>query len=211
MKPLTLPVIILLFVLCSCERKPIHAVQSPKHEVPKPLQDDNKEFSLITKRGGDNLVEAIYADLVKKNADLKELEEQMAHFNEGRADSLKQFNEYDSKSDGYYTSAMETLGNIKDTVLKQRLRMLLAGSRKNYESKTARLKSLMKKIELDQVAIPDYYLTLKIAATLPVLEEYQNDNFPDGKSIIAITGESEKVRQQTQKLAEKYENNAVKK
>jgi len=211
MKPLTLSLVILLFTFCSCERKPVHAVQFPKHEVPKPLQDDNKEFSLITKRGGDNLVEAIYADLVKKNADLKELEEQKAHFNAGQADSLTQFNDYDSKSNSYYLSANETLENIKDTVLKQRLRMLLADSKKNYESKIARFKSLTKKIELDQLAIPDYYLTLTLAATLPVIEEYQENSLPDGKSIVALASESEKLKQHTQKLADKYESKAVRK
>jgi len=97
------------------------------------------------------------------------------------------------------------------TVLKQRLRMILEESRKNYGGKTATLKSLKKKIELDQLGMPDYYLTLKIAATLPVIEQYQDDNLPDGKSIVALAGESQKLKEHTRKLADKYESKVIKK
>jgi hypothetical protein len=207
MRPITFFIAISLFVFFSCKKKTQQIHSPQKQEVPKPLQDDNKDFSMLRKSGGrEDLVQAIYIDLVKKHADLKKLEDQMEHFNDGCSDSLETFKNYDSKSNSYYTSAFETLNDIKDTVLKQRLRILLTGSRKNYEIKTARFTSLMKKIELNQLATKDYYLTLKLAATLPVIEDYQADNLSEGKSIMSLADESEKLNQHTQKLALKYQN-----
>ena len=75
MKTLTYLLLASLLTFCSCERKPVLTTQAQKHETPKPLQNDSKDISLISKRMPDeNLVEAIYADMIKDNADLKGLE-----------------------------------------------------------------------------------------------------------------------------------------
>jgi hypothetical protein len=212
MKPLTLLCLsLVLIALISCRQNSSKAAISKKQEVPKPLQDNNKDFSLITKsRGESNMIDAIYYDLVKKQADLKKLEDQIEHFNAGKPDSLQEFDNYDSKSNGYYTSANETVDRIKDTILRQRLRILLTSSQRNYRAKTLRLKSLIAKTELEQLTMADYYLTLKLAATLPIIEDYQNSNMPDGKSITEITNESARLNKQTQKLAQTYESKASK-
>jgi hypothetical protein len=129
MKPITLLSIIFLIIISfSCNRNP--SINVPKKsDVPKPLQDDNKDFSLVSKSRGNNLVDEIYLDMVKKNSDLKKLEERMEQFNAGRADSLKAFKEYNSKSDEYYYDAFANLSRIQDSVLKQRLREILINSR----------------------------------------------------------------------------------
>lgn len=205
MKPLTLLVLAatnLLFFSCKHEHRENNVPK--QHEVPKPLQDNSSDFSLVSKRMPNNLLESVYADLVKKDAQLQKLESQMEHFNEGHADSLQQFTKYDAKSYDYYASANETLGGIKDSVLKKRLRVLLQNSHKNYNFQTEKFRSLISKIDTNQSTISDYYLTLKIAATLPVLEDFQASNMPNGKSVKAIAGESEMLKQRTQELAAKY-------
>ena len=207
MKTLTYLLLASLLTFCSCERKPVLTTQAQKHETPKPLQNDSKDISLISKRMPDeNLVEAIYADMIKDNADLKGLEEQRQHFDDGHQDSLKEFYDYDRKSNNYYNSANETLNSITDTVLKQRLKMLVTSSQKKYVDRVAKIKSAIKNIDADELTTSNYYLTLKLAATLPVMEDYQADHMPNGKSITAIVNESVKLKHSTQKLAAKYED-----
>ncbi len=102
MKPTTLLfAVFLVITLFSCNRSPSINHTAKKPDVPKPLQDDNKDFSFVSKSRGDDLVDEIYFDMVKKILDLKKLEDRMEQFNAGRLDSLKGFKEYDSKSDEY--------------------------------------------------------------------------------------------------------------
>ncbi|MDB5134884.1 MAG: hypothetical protein JWP37_1487 [Mucilaginibacter sp.] len=204
MKPITLYLAITILIFCfSCNQNPRTNNAIKKPVVPKPLQDD-KDVSFISKRRDNDLVQAIYSDLVKKHGDLQKLEDQMAHFNEGREDSLSVFKNYDSKSGDYYRITFEALDRVKDTVIRQRLRGLLTNSQKNYKSKVSKFTFLTQKIDTDQLSIADYYLTLKIVATLPVIEDYQDKSVPDTKSVEAIANESEKLKLKTQKLADKY-------
>jgi hypothetical protein len=57
----------------------------------------------------------------------------------------------------------------------------------------------------EQLSAANYYQTLRIAASLSVIEEYQNNGFPDSKSADAIASQSSNLNVQTEKLAEKYE------
>ena len=207
MKPFALLFSICLFVIISsCNRAPIEHHNSPKSETPKPLQDDNKEISFVSKRTADDLMHDIYADLADKNADLKKLDEMRSHFSEGKEDSLMVFNKYNYKSANYYGSAIRALGEVKDSVIKQRLRLLLTNSQKKYADKISKYTSLIDRMNHDEESTGDYYVTLQIAATLPVIEDYQNKHLSDGKAVEAIAKESSILNKTTRKLAEKYES-----
>ena len=209
MRLITILLAFLFFVISlSCNRPSSTHSLTKQPETPKPLQDDSKDVSILSKRTPDNLLETIYSDLVEKNADLKGLEDQRKHFNEGRQDSLQAFNNYDSKSNNYYRSAFETLDRIKDSVIKQRLRALLVISQKKYADKISKYTSLINKMHDEDTSTSNYYLTLQLAATLPVIEDYQDKHLSDGKSVEAIVSESGNLNTQTKKLAGKYEARA---
>lgn len=207
MKQITLLLLSIIFI-CSCKQSPVKNQVAAKPDIPKPLQDDSKDFSLISKSRGEDLMHAIYDDLVKKSPELQKLEDQKIHFQEGRADSVKAFNNYDSKSGNYYSDAIGALSQVKDSILKQRLRLLLTNSQKKYAIKTSKFALLLKSIDDDELSRADYDMTLKVAATLSVVEDYQDKSLPDIKSVKAIAEESRKLNQQTKKLAEKYESEA---
>jgi len=195
----------LLVVFYSCNKvQPVHH-NPQKVETPKPLQDDNKEISFISKRSADDLMRDIYADLADKNADLKKLEDMRSHFNDGHEDSLAAFKKYDYKSDNYYGSATRALNEVKDSVIKQRLRLLLANSQKKYAGKISKYSSLIDQMLNDDESTKDYYVTLQIAATLPVIEDYQDKHLSDGKAVESIAKESAILNKTTKKLADKYE------
>jgi hypothetical protein len=206
MKPFALLFSICFFIVFfSCNKvQPVH--HNPhKAETPKPLQDDNKEISLLSKRSADDLMYDIYADLADKNEDLKRLEDMRKHFSDGHEDSLMAFNNYNSKSANYYNSAIRALNEIKDSVIKQRLRVLLVNSQKKYSDKISKYNVLIDKMHNDEESTNDYYTTLRIAASLPIIEEYQDKHFSDGQAVESIAKESAILNKTTKKLAEKYE------
>ena len=207
MKPFTLLFSIALIVIfSSCNKvEPVHH-NSQKIETPKPLQDDNKGISFISKRSAGDLMHDIYADLAEKNADLKKPEETRKHFNDGREDSLIAFNKYNYKSDDYYSSVKRALDEVKDSVIKQRLRLLLTNSQKKYAGKVSKYNSLIDQIHNDEESTNDLYRSLQIAATLPVIEDYQDKHLSDGEAVEAIAKESSILNKTTRKLAEKYES-----
>jgi len=207
MRPVTLLILPgLLAIISSCNRGPSVHHNPQKIETPKPLQDDNKDISFISKRSAGDLINAIYADLAEKNPDLKKLEDMRKHFSDGQEDSLMAFNNYNSKSANYYSSAIRALDRVTDSVIKQRLRVLLANSQKKYADKVSKYNALVDKMHYEQEMTNNYYMTLQLAATLPIIEEYQDKHLSEGQAVESIAKESTILNKQTRRLSEKYES-----
>jgi len=207
MKSTSLSLLIITTLFCStCNNKPDHA-QSKPNEVPAPLTDESSDLSVISKGyRGNSLTDLIYNDMLENNIQLKKLEEELNGFNEAKSDSLKTFYNYNNKSDSYYSSANAELSNIKDTVLQARLRLLLANSKHKYEHHVSKFSMLIRNIDSSAVIMNDYRQTLKIVATLPVIEKYQNKNMPNIKSAADMATAAEKLKNKTVKLAQQYQS-----
>lgn len=203
MKVTTLLSIAVIAVFCSaCNHIPAKNTESAKAEIPEPLKDDYSDISIkrVSSRGGD-LVDDIYADLVKKRPALLSLEIGLQQFYASMPDSLEAFNNYAAKSARYYDAARRSLLTIKDSVLRERLRLLIENSNSKYTGKIKKFSALMKDIDSNRMVINDYHLALKIAVTMPVIENYQDKNMPDSKSAESLANTSKKLKQQTVKLS----------
>ena len=150
-------------------------------------------------------MDEIYDNLAKRDPQLQKLEEQLIHFNGGLPDSLKAFNNYDSKSVGYYISANQSLATITDTVLRAQLSALIAESKLKYVDKIRRFTSLKAHIDSNQIKVGDYHAVLKIVATLPIIEKYQDKNMPDITSTANLANEAQHLKVKTMQLAKKYQ------
>jgi hypothetical protein len=150
------------------------------------------------------MVDALYFDLVKRTPDLQDLENQLERFNAGKPDSLQAFSLYKGKVENYYASASQNLDNIKDTVLKARLKVLLAAGKNKYSQKADKFDVLIDDINSQDLVMKDYYETLKLVATLPVMEKYQDKNIPDIKAVKALDNEAKRLKVTTVKLAKTY-------
>lgn len=196
---------LLVIVFCSaCNQKSSLNNNSAKTEVPEPLQDEDGSIGLKKMSREASLMQSIYADQVTKRPDLKQLEDQLQHFNDGKPDSLAAFDKYAQTCNRYYDSANGALREMKDTVMRNRLRLILAESKHKYEQKTNRFSVLMKYIDSNQTVFNDYYATLKIAVSLPVIEKYQDKNQPGAQSVDALSKEAQNLKSQAVKLAGKY-------
>jgi hypothetical protein len=115
--------------------------------IPEPLKDKSSAALLVksdTKRFSDgSLVDELYNDLAEKQPELQTLESQLREFYAARIDSVEAFDNYYAKSDSYYSSANSLLLSIKDSVLKQRLVLLLEASKNKFQKKTSRFSMLI--------------------------------------------------------------------
>ena len=171
----TLLTLAAIMLLISCNgRKEQNEV--PKVQNPEALQDKS-ELRSLTRKGSD-LVDELYAELVEKSPELKELEKELADFEEVPSVTQNLFYRYDVKSNQFYANANGFASDIKDSISKKKILDFIENSSKKYDSKTKELQALVNEIADSHNTINDNHTILKIVLTLGILEKYQNENLP---------------------------------
>ncbi len=197
MRQLLLTSIVLIAIL-SCNRD---KRQSPQQNVPKALEEQNSTYSLITKRGNDDLFESIYQELTDETPALKKLEEDIIVVNSSKEDSLETFQKFNSKNNSYYGSAQNHVGIIQDSVLRERMKNMVQSSLSNYNSLTSAHNDILKSIASKEMSLGDLHVALKIIKTLPVIGKYQKANLPNTKSLEGYSQQQTKTINKVQKLS----------
>lgn len=184
---------ILVLTLVSCHNKRVQNPPSP--QTPKALKDQNS-FQIISKRGhGVDLVESVYDELVSKDATLKRLEVNIDDLKNSKEDSTESFNKFDEKIASYFSSAKGNVSAIKDSLLRAKMKVLIATNLATYHARMAPHNELLKALSKNEISISDLHRVLKIVRTLPVIEKYQQDNLPSTKPLEAF------IKQQNQTIA----------
>lgn len=171
----------------------------PGQETPKALQDDVLSY----KRSGKSLMEDLYDELVTKSPELKTLEDNLDILRKKETDLKEAFDKYDSKSHHYYNSTARA-NSISDSLLRKKIEALLTSSQKKYSAKKSEIGSLLAAAASNNASLQDHHLVLKIVLTLPLMEEYQNDNLPDGKNYSEFTADQKKVIKEIGKLTPEF-------
>ena len=190
----------LILVFYSCENMSTQDKQ--KSETPKALEDKSSSYEIISKRGYDNLVESLYKELTDKTPELKDLESQIKKLADGKSDSAALFNKFNAKNESYYNSAIKYTGLIKDTLLKEKISLLIQNSMSSYNSSTLKYKELVKSIDNKYSSLNDLHLILKITRTLPLMEKYQKD-LPSTKSLEGYEKQLDRTIRYTDSLSKK--------
>lgn len=164
-----------IMLLISCDRKK-EQNEVPEVQNPEALQDKS-ELRSLTRKGSD-LVDELYAELVENSPELKELEKELADFDEVPSVTQNLFYRYDVKSNQFYANANGFASDIKDSISKKKILAFIENSSKKYDSKTKELQALVKEIADSENTIKDNHTILKIVLTLGILEKYQNENLP---------------------------------
>jgi hypothetical protein len=168
----------LTFCACGENRTP----ETGKQDTPKALEDKSSEFR-ISKRGHNDLVESLYEELAGKTPELKQLEGEINILNESRADSTETFIKFDEKNQDYFHAADRHVEEIKDSVLRDKMKVLIANNLSAYNLLVSSHTGLLKSINQKYLVLGDLHTVLKIVRTLPVIEKYQNDNLPTKKPL----------------------------
>ena len=182
---LLLPFIILLLISCS-QKNPQTQQQN---NVPKALEENKVDFSVVSKRYDNDIVQSLYAEFLKEDKDLSKFEDGIEKNNSDKPDSLEYFHSFVDKNTSYYSSADRYLSSIKDSVLKNRIKQILTESNNRFESGLAQHNNLIQQIEIKENQLSDLHFAVKIIKTLPVMERYQRENRPSLNPIQTINNE----------------------
>ncbi len=184
---------IIVFALLSCNQKKTQESLAP--ETPIALQQNaSSEYSLLSKRSGrEDLVESLYAELVNKTPELKDIEKQIIFLNEARTDSLEGFSNFNQKNKDYYDNAVQHSATINDSVLSNRIKLMISNSQSKYSNQVGGHKSLISLLDSKAIRLQDMHVLLKIVKTLPLIEKFQKDKIPDKKPIEKTINEYDKT------------------
>lgn len=199
---ISLPITILFFLtLYSCDNS--QTQDKHQNETPKALEDKGSSSEIIYKRGSADLLESLYKELADKTPELKELEKQIDKLADSKSDSAELFNNYDEKNQSYYHSANKHVEQIKDTVLTERMKLLIENSLTRYNSSVSKHNDIIKSINNKSITLNDLHLILKITRTMPLIDKYQKDNLPSTKSLEDYSGQLEKTIRYADSLTKK--------
>jgi hypothetical protein len=150
----------------------------PEQQTPKALQDNSAEISIVSKRGPDDLVKSLYAELVEKTPGIKEFEKILNSLKDEKPDSLSLFLNYHQKNESYYDAAALYFNNIKDSVLRDKMKTLISRSLADYKEKIKVHQNLISSIDTRAATLDDLHAALQLVKTLPLIEKYQEVNIP---------------------------------
>lgn len=171
----------LCLLLASCDNS--KGQDKQQQETPKALQDKSTSTEFVSKRRYDDLVESLYNELAEKTPELMKLENEIDDLNTSKADSIELFDKYDSKNQAYFNSASSHAEQIKDSLLRNKIKILIAASLTKYYSSVSWHTEILKSISAKDLVLNDLHTIIKIISTLPVIEKYQKDNLPNTKPL----------------------------
>lgn len=162
--------------LFSCRQKTEH-----NNNVPNALQEEpqrNTYGSISKVRDKSDIVESLYQEQVAQSPELQEIESTMAAMHKAKLDSGRAFFEYNNNNNKYYEHVNNMAQQIKDSVLAQKMLLLIQQSETHYTGLSKGLQELDKEINTGRGTLEDLYYALKIKTTLPVMEQYQKSELP---------------------------------
>ncbi len=170
--------------------------------TPAALKDNSvTEISSYTRYS--DIVEKLYKDLVENNPRLKQLESDIKVVQSQSNKVKNDYNKYNDKSINYYSSANSKIADIKDSLLRLQMMALVKNSQVGYSQSTIPLNSLINTLNTNNTDINDHHTLLKIALTLPLLEQYQHDNLPSVKPFEEAIEEQKKIVKEIDKSSPK--------
>ena len=184
---------ILLLIVCSCKEK--------KKTPPTILEGKKIDVSSLYKKRSNDLVDALYEEIVNQSAELQDLEKQLADLKKQWPDSSDAFKKFNEKNTSYYTAAEQDLATITDSALKKRMRAIIAASRKNYNDSIAPWTKLDSLSARRAATINDLHTLLKLVKTLPLIEDFQKTNNPSAEPGSAVIRNYDELIQKLDSLS----------
>jgi hypothetical protein len=172
MKKIILLSAFIFLALVSCNNNS-RIESKPNQEIPKALDNEKSSYDIVSKRGwSEDMVESLYSELSEKTLELSQLEDKIENLRKSKGDSMEIFNQYNQKNQAYFNSVNGHIEQIKDGVLKDKMKALIANNLSKYNSKISPNLDLLKAIESKNATMNDLHSVLKITRTLPLIEKY---------------------------------------
>ncbi len=186
-------VIGLSFFACKKSDKSTPEQITGKNETPKALESTDSDGSSFQLKRGQDLLNQVYYELAEKRPDLKEIESLIDKSRESGTDLQDDYSKFSGKSERYYNSAAYQVRQVKDSLLRTRIMQILETSKNRNNAKSAQLNNLIHVISQKQASIEDYHIALKVAVTLPAIEDFQDRNLPNTAPYANYTKQQDSV------------------
>lgn len=180
----------LLLTLFACSAPSEKETQQPA--PPKALQEVKSEYSLKSSRSSGDLVQELYQELMEKDSAIKQLEDHLNTLQRTEDDSTDAFTGFDGKNKTYHAAAGIYLPRISDSLLRERIKNILANSLSRYESSTATYQQLLKQIADNKTTLNDLHIAVQLVRTLGMMEKYQQENMPAKTTLLGFVSQQEK-------------------
>jgi len=171
-------------------------------ETPDAFQNQNiiEEVSSYSKRG--------YSSLTKIEADIKKLRdnnfEKTKELNKFLANNSKYYRELEHFHNDSIINIKSQITKIKDSTLREQMRIAVEESEKKYKLKTKKLDNILEQLNKKVTELNDYKIAMEISLTLNTIEEYQDNFKQDTTSIKDLIDRYETI---TKTIKNKIENN----
>jgi len=183
--------IVLISLILSCTNTKEES--NTRNETPEIFQDKEIISDISSwKRGYYNIVEELYSEIKEKNEELQSIEKNIKQIAEDNYNDTKEIYKYISNNQNYYTGTKDYIISIQDSILREKINVILAKSEKGFKNYTADLNFLKETLNRKEQELADHYSAMKIVLTLHSIETYQNNEFPDTSAV--------------NKLIKRYEN-----
>lgn len=149
---------------------------------------------------GYDMVEKIYAEILKTDTALAQLEDSTNALLNKHHRLEKPFKSFDKKNNTYYTDAIGHLDNVNDSLLRQKYRALIMKSQANYVAQTQEINNIINDNELRRIKIKDLKIILKLTKTLPYIEKYQQKTKFNKDTLLGIDKELDSKLNQIQQF-----------
>jgi hypothetical protein len=194
--------VFIFLTFSSCDNLPKE--DKEKQETPKALKDEGSSSEISSIRVNEDMVESLYSELADKTPELKDLEQNIESVSKSKKDSIESYKKYAEKNKEYFSSTKRNIEKISDSVLRDKIKMIISNSLARYNSKILKHEDLLKSIDLKTITVEDLHTYLKIVLTLPVMDNYQTDNIPKTKSLEGLSKHLDQTINQIDTLLKKY-------
>ena len=175
----------LLFIGFSCSSSDNEEpqIEEPGSETPEVLQQDYSYKDVYSYRSSKNIIDALYYEKLKKDENLRLLDERISNSNESRGDSIQPYRKYMNINDQYWSSMYSHISHIQDSVLKNELQVLSDSLQARFYRKVKHLKDLDSLIEAKRKSLRDKEIIMKIVVTEPMMSNFQNNEMPESRTL----------------------------
>ena len=167
----------IFFANCSND---ITEAEELDNETPTALEEkSNFAMSSYKDRSYSDIIERLYLEAVEKNKTVFGIDSSIVRANQYHIDSLKAYHKYVTINEDYWETANRYIAEISDTVARKSIKKVFDNAELNYCDAKKGLISLNDKIKLEKEHFDNQVLLLKLAVTLPMIQNYQHNELPD--------------------------------
>lgn len=149
-----------------------------------------------------DIVSQLYEEALEKDAALKALNDKIVGMPSVLNDSLRAFNNYVSQNSDYWEDTKNYINQIQDEALKASTAKAFEDLQKAFDNKIAAHESAKATIAKKSIALQDRFVVMKLMITQNMMNNYQNNEFPDIKSMEDLIKEYDKLIQEAEKMSQ---------